>query len=222
MSGVLCAVFLATLIAIVFQYHDRIGFFFRMDGLDNDEVPREGQAAAMDIDVEGADIIIPENVPAVDEAAPDLDVADAPAHQAQSEEEITAEVLAAVQAADLEEEEHRRAADLWEEEQRQAQLAADMADSQGAQNCYICSDDVIYANILQLSCGEHWICKDCLPSVFENALSQESSYPPQCCHDMEQILIEDFEYLLSLTHPDLILRYKAKGEEYKTDVRFRR
>lgn len=105
----------------------------------------------------------------------------------------------------------------------EAQAVADMNDLQfGTQQCYICTDDVCYSKVLQLGCEEHWICHDCIADPFEQAIQQESCYPPKCCDGTGPLRIEDFEHLFATSHPDLIARYDGKLQEYHMDKRFRR
>lgn len=108
-------------------------------------------------------------------------------------------------------------------DQYDAQVVADMNDLQfGTQQCYICTDDVCYSKVLQLGCEEHWICHDCIADPFEQAIQQESCYPPRCCDMTGPLKIEDFAHLLAIAHPDLTARYDAKLQEYHMDKRFRR
>ncbi|QDS69040.1 hypothetical protein FKW77_009727 [Venturia effusa] len=108
-------------------------------------------------------------------------------------------------------------------EQYDAQVVADMNDLQsGRQQCYICTDEVCYSKVLQLGCSEHWLCHDCIADPFEQAILQESCYPPRCCDRTGPLRIEDFAHLLAIAHPDLAARYDAKLQEYHMDKRFRR
>lgn len=110
-----------------------------------------------------------------------------------------------------------------EADQFDAQIVADMADLQhGTQQCYICTEDVCHSKVLQLACGEHWLCHNCIADPFEAAVQNESCYPPKCCDDNGPLRIEDIEHLLATSHPDLNSRYNAKLEEYHMDKRFRR
>lgn len=104
-----------------------------------------------------------------------------------------------------------------------AQVVSDMADLQfGTEKCYICFDDVCHAKVLQLGCGEHWICHDCIAVPFELAIQNESHYPQRCCDWAGPLRIEDFEHLLAISNPDLAAQYTFKLEEYHMDIRFRR
>ncbi|KAE9976671.1 hypothetical protein EG328_002456 [Venturia inaequalis] len=104
-----------------------------------------------------------------------------------------------------------------------AQAVADLNDLQfGTQECYICTDDVCHSKVLQLGCGDHWLCRDCIADPFEQAIQQESCYPPRCCDLTGPLEIEDFAHLLTISHPDLTARYNAKLQEYHMDKRFRR
>ncbi|TLD35863.1 hypothetical protein E2P81_ATG02166 [Venturia nashicola] len=108
-------------------------------------------------------------------------------------------------------------------EHRDVQAVADLNDLQfGTQQCYICTDDVCYSKVLQLGCEEHWICRDCIADPFEQAIQQESCYPPKCCDLTGPLRIEEFAHLLAISHPDLAARYDAKLQEYHIDRRFRR
>jgi hypothetical protein len=105
----------------------------------------------------------------------------------------------------------------------EAQIVADMADLKyGTQQCYVCTDNVCHAKVLQLHCGDHWLCHDCIADPFELAISHESHYPPRCCDNTGPLRIEDFEHLLAISKPDLAVRYSAKKFEYGMDKRFRR
>jgi IBR domain, a half RING-finger domain len=108
-------------------------------------------------------------------------------------------------------------------DQSNAQIVADMADLQfGTQQCYICTEDVCHSKVLQIGCGEHWICHNCIADPFELAIQHESHYPPKCCDYTGPLRIEDFEHLLAISHPDLAIRYTSKVQEYHMDKRFRR
>lgn len=110
-----------------------------------------------------------------------------------------------------------------DDEYYNARAVADLNHLQfGTQQCYICTDDVCHSNVLQLGCGDHWLCHDCIASPFEQAIQQESCYPPRCCDSTGPLNIGDFAHLLAMSHPDVVVRYDAKLQEYHMDKRFRR
>lgn len=112
---------------------------------------------------------------------------------------------------------------VHDDDQLNAQALADLANLHfGTQECYICFEDVQLFKVLQLTCGEHWICHECIAEPFELAIKQESLYPPKCCNNTGPLKIEDFEHLLAKDHPDLPARYESKLQEYHMEKRFRR
>jgi hypothetical protein len=101
-----------------------------------------------------------------------------------------------------------------------ARVAADLADVHRTQECYVCQDQCDLSRILQIDCGAHWLCHECVLMVFEDAINNEAHYPPSCCQLLEALFIEDFKHIIK--DADLVKRYEAKTEEYRTHVMFRR
>ncbi|KAI0884352.1 uncharacterized protein GGS22DRAFT_189481 [Annulohypoxylon maeteangense] len=79
--------------------------------------------------------------------------------------------------------------------------------------CTACSGETHISKLVRLPC-EHGYCPKCLNRMFENAIKDEGSFPPQCCG--EDILIEDFENILDA---GIIARFREKEDEYTSSDR---
>ena len=47
--------------------------------------------------------------------------------------------------------------------------------------CVACSDDIHPNDIVQVPCGHHY-CRDCLENLYNSCMTDETLFPPRCCH----------------------------------------
>lgn len=47
-------------------------------------------------------------------------------------------------------------------------------------HCVACSDDKPWYDVVKAPCGDEY-CTDCVSTLFENSITDESLYPPRCC-----------------------------------------
>ncbi|KAF2437165.1 hypothetical protein EJ08DRAFT_577504, partial [Tothia fuscella] len=105
------------------------------------------------------------------------------------------------------------------QEAREAQAIADLADIQSrTEECAVCYEDKPLSEVLQMSCEEHWLCKEHIIETFERAVKSQADYPPQCCAVVGRIEIGIVDHWLP---PALIKEYEQVQDEYHTDVRLR-
>ena len=79
-----------------------------------------------------------------------------------------------------------------------------------SQECTACNRKRGPLETLDTPCG-HPYCRKCILRLFKNAVANESSYPPQCCH--KAILLDDARQFLD---PTLVDDFEMKSREYST------
>ncbi|TLD12387.1 uncharacterized protein PgNI_02749 [Pyricularia grisea] len=77
-------------------------------------------------------------------------------------------------------------------------------------NCTGCGEDFDFINVARCPCS-HEYCRECLGSLFEASIVDESLYPPRCCQ--QRIPLDQNRIFLT---PDLVGRFKAKEMELET------
>ncbi|KAF2005102.1 hypothetical protein P154DRAFT_530776 [Amniculicola lignicola CBS 123094] len=89
-----------------------------------------------------------------------------------------------------------------------------------SRDCVLCGDEETEeTRFVQSPCTRHFFCLDCLPSVFEHAMNDESLYPPKCCDRNGIFFIDDYEHILDY---ELVWQFKMKEQgEYSVNPRFR-
>ncbi|KAI0843607.1 hypothetical protein F5Y06DRAFT_7470 [Hypoxylon sp. FL0890] len=76
--------------------------------------------------------------------------------------------------------------------------------------CASCKESKNVSDLIIAPCG-HPYCRQCLRELFENAVSNEASFPARCCH--QRIHLEpNIQYL----EEDLVRQYRAKAVEYSS------
>ena len=86
--------------------------------------------------------------------------------------------------------------------------------------CCICADDVEETVLLELPCGDHFICAkgenadDCLQRYFRQAIDEERHYPVNCCDAV--MLIDEYEGIINW---DFVFEFKTKEREYQIHTR---
>jgi hypothetical protein len=102
---------------------------------------------------------------------------------------------------------------------REAEAIVDLADIQSRmEECAVCYEDKPLSEVLQMACGNHWLCRGHCIEIFQRATESQANYPPQCCELVGRIELNVVDHWL----PDqLITEYTRKLDEYHTDVRLR-
>lgn len=85
--------------------------------------------------------------------------------------------------------------------------------------CAYCRDELHETQEFPTPCQEHVFCRECLTTIFEQALESESAYPPNCCGVNHPIPIRTVAP--GLFDENFIDKYVAKEEEYKTHLKVR-
>lgn len=73
--------------------------------------------------------------------------------------------------------------------------------------CVACGDEKQTDDIWQVPC-QHYYCDQCLRGLFRTAMTDESYYPPRCCHQV--VPYEDVKLFLK---EELSTEFEAKKEE---------
>ena len=76
--------------------------------------------------------------------------------------------------------------------------------------CVACGEEKPYKTIFTAECSDNY-CKGCLTKLFQDAIIDESLFPPRCCR--QRISISGVQYLLD---PQLIARAERKAIEVDT------
>lgn len=86
-----------------------------------------------------------------------------------------------------------------------------LENSEDMSTCTVCTSEIALSQLIGLRCGSLY-CKDCLTKVFENAMKDETAYPPSCCGG------EEIPIKLATKHlpKSLITRFKARKLELTT------
>ncbi|KAI0860294.1 hypothetical protein F4860DRAFT_479880 [Xylaria cubensis] len=79
--------------------------------------------------------------------------------------------------------------------------------------CVACADVKYLLDLARAPC-EHYYCSECLESLFQNALLDESFFPPRCCR--QEIPVDENSSFLSL---DLIEEFEGRYLEFSTPNR---
>lgn len=116
--------------------------------------------------------------------------------------------------------------DLPEDSEWEAKDWSQNSDSPQRKACFVCDDDDSQVECIELACGEHALCVDCLRHAATSAVGDESVYPISCadppyCPPVPDWEIERILSAGSDSHRLLLERYQAKVEEYSTPAAFR-
>jgi hypothetical protein len=118
-------------------------------------------------------------------------------------------------APEITEEEHT----AEQQDAREAEAIADLADIQSRmEECAVCYEDKPLSEVLQMACGNHWLCREHCIELFQRATDTQANYPPQCCEVVGRIELDVVDHWLP---PRLIEEYTHKLDEYHTDIRLR-
>jgi hypothetical protein len=79
--------------------------------------------------------------------------------------------------------------------------------------CTACQDEKHFVDTAQVPCGHHY-CRTCISKLFEDAVSDESLFPPRCCR--QNIPLSSATHFLA---PALLLKFRAKSIEFSTPNR---
>lgn len=79
--------------------------------------------------------------------------------------------------------------------------------------CLACDEKTHFTNLARATCG-HEYCRDCLGQLFQNAMSDETLFPPRCCR--QPIPLD--QNLLFLAE-DLVRQFRVKAVEFTTPQR---
>lgn len=79
--------------------------------------------------------------------------------------------------------------------------------------CVSCSESKDEALVLETPC-EHHYCDECIVGLFHAATTDESLFPPRCCH--QPVPVED---ALDFLPVDFLETFRAKEEEFSSDDR---
>lgn len=76
--------------------------------------------------------------------------------------------------------------------------------------CVICRDQCRFFDVATFPC-QHDMCQTCLTKLFTDLLTDQTLFPPRCCH--QPISLDKCRFLLE---PTLVGRFLAKKLEYET------
>ena len=79
--------------------------------------------------------------------------------------------------------------------------------------CIACADNIPWFNVVSAPCG-HGYCTECLSTLFETSMTDETLYPPRCCRN--PIPIVQAKMILN---PKLVRNFQEKCIELDTKDR---
>jgi hypothetical protein len=89
-----------------------------------------------------------------------------------------------------------------------AELALAIAPLPSATDtCTCCEDPLELTNAWQAPC-KHWYCYDCLVTLFQATMNDESLYPPRCC------VVLPWEEIKVFLPKDLVAKFEKKKREF--------
>lgn len=106
---------------------------------------------------------------------------------------------------------HRPIAEKVEAESSRSALKTE--DYKMQAECSICTEHTPEFTMLQLSTCDHQLCKGCVRKLFQNAIDDESSFPPKCCQEISLNTARTF-----LTSA-MIAAFEEAAFEYQTPER---
>lgn len=75
-------------------------------------------------------------------------------------------------------------------------------------SCVICgSDESEDVTLIEAPCNNHFVCTDDIVSFFENAINNESLFPPQCCDQI--FMLGEYEDHIPF---EVLWKYRVKQD----------
>lgn len=78
--------------------------------------------------------------------------------------------------------------------------------------CSICLEEYLDNYLATLTCG-HKVCSECLTDMFKSSTTDESRYPPKCCHPVLLTTVRDF------INKKVVAEFEQKMVEWETQNR---